>query len=332
MNRFSHIIIQSLIVLLGFALCILFYFYSIGAFQSPAAVGYIHSPKELPYLDLDALKTTFSQESVPFYEADSSLSYAQAADYLIQQGAQVLIVNQDTDTIDSDLLQIANENGTTLLFVGRAPSDDALSSYDKAWYIGSSSALGGELLGYQLALAFRDGTIADSNGDHLLQYSFYLSNNGPYYQELASHTMEECEHYGVFSDQIQYVSENGEALEFTAEQLAGQPKPEALLCSTAQDARMLHDLAAQLGWLDSDAPVRIAAIAQNPTDAQALIADGICFAVSYYNPTAIAQTVADFALNSLMQEYAAQNIELQPDESGHFFVPFELITSLESQN
>lgn len=330
MNHFKHIIFNFLIVFFGFALCILFFFYSIGSFHSSPAVGYIHSPNELPYLDFDLLKNTFAQDSIPFYEAEPNNSYLEAANTLIAQGAEVLIVNQDTDTIDNDLLETAKQHGTTLLFVGRAPSDDALSSYDKAWYIGSSSALGGELLGYQLALAFRDGMIADSNGDHLLQYWFYLSNNGPYYQELAEHTMQECEHYGVFSDQIKYETEDGTALDLTTEQFSSQQKPEVLLCATAEDARLLHSLAEHLDWLQGEASVRIAAIAKDPTSAKALISDGICFAVSYYNPAAISETVAAFARNSLAQEYIAQNIEIQPDESGRFFVPFELITSIQN--
>lgn len=332
MKHLRHPIFKLFLGIIGLALCILFYFYSIGAFNPPPAVGYIHSAQDMPYLDLEGLKSALAEKSIPFYEEDAENSYPQAASDLIKQGAEVLIVSQDTNDTDQALVDLARQHGITLLFIGRTPSDDILTSYDKAWYVGSSAALGGELLGKQVADAFEQGVITDANGDHLLQYVTYLSHSEPYYQQLVEHTIQECEHYGVFSNQLTYQDKDGNPLEFTADQLSGQQKPELLLCSTAEDAQAMHQLAQQLGWLDGDAPVRIATVAKDKASAETLLSDGTCFAASYYDPSAVSQTLVQLACNSLNEVYIAQDCPLQPDETSHFFVPFQLVTSLENQS
>ena len=147
----------------------------------------------------------------------------------------------------------------------------------------------------------------------------------------GQHALQECEHYGVYSNLLEYLDENDDPLPFTAEALAGQQKPELLLCTTAGDARFLYDLAGQLGWLEGDAPVRIAAVAENPELAQALVDDGVAVAASYYDVDQITQVAGRLALNALNSQFAGQGLELQPDETGRFFIPFGLVTTIEDE-
>ena len=330
MKHLRHPIFTVFAVIAALALCILFYFYSIGTFNAPPAVGYIHTSQQNSYLDLDTLKSALTEKSITLYESDNSDS-VQAATDLIAEGAQVLIVGQDSNDTDDALLDVAQQNGTTLLFVGHTPTDDILQSYDKAWYVGNSTALGGELLGKQLADAFEQSVIKDPNGDHLLQYALYTSQPEDYYQALAESTIQECEHYGVFSNLLTYQDADGNPLQFTVDALSGQQKPELLLCGSADDARSAHQTAQQLGWLDGDSPVQIAAFAKDQPSAESLLSDGICFAACYYDPVAVSQTLSQLISNSINEVYIAQDCDLQPDETGHFFVPFQLITTLENQ-
>ena len=242
---------------------------------------------------------------------------------------QVLIVSEDEDILDPALLHLARSHGIPLVVVGRSPQVQEMEDYDKLWYVGSSPALGGELLGEEMAMGFRSGAIPDANGDLVLQYSLYLSDIGPYHQALSYYALQECEHYGVYSNLLEYLDENDDPLPFTAEGLTGQQKPELFLCTTADDARFLHDLAGQLGWLDGDAPVRIAAVAENLELAQALVDEGIAIAASYYDIDEITRVAGQLALNSLDKQFAGQGLELQLDESGRFFIPFGLVTTLE---
>ena len=329
MKRIALILAKLFAVCAALGLCAVLYLFSVGYFDPQPTIGYLHSPKELPYVDLDALEDYFSENGVRFLLADESADYEPAARELIEQGAQVLLVSEDEDILDPALLRLARSHGIPLVVVGRSPQVQEMEDYDKLWYVGSSPALGGELLGEEMAMGFRSGAIPDANGDLVLQYSLYLSDIGPYHQALSYYALQECEHYGVYSNLLEYLDENDDPLPFTAEGLAGQQKPELFLCTTADDARFLHDLAGQLGWLDGDAPVRIAAVAENPELAQALVDEEIAIAASYYDIDEITRVAGQLTLNSLDKEFAGQGLELQPDESGRFFIPFGLVTTLE---
>lgn len=331
MKQIALIIAKLFAVCAALGLCVLLYLFSVGYFDPQPAIGYLHSPKELPYVDLDALEDRFAENGVRFLLGDESAGYEPAARELIEQGAQVLIVSEDEDILDPALLRLARRHSVPLVVVGRSPQLQEMEDYDKLWYVGSNPALGGELLGEEMAMGFRDGTIADANGDLLLQYSLYLSDIGPYHQALSYYALQECEHYGVYSNLLEYLDENDAPLPFTAEALAGQQKPELLLCTTAGDTRFLYDLAGQLGWLEGDAPVRIAAVAENPELAQALVDDGVAVAASYYDIDQITQVAGQLALNALDKQFAGQGLELQPDETGRFFIPFGLITTIEDE-
>ena len=331
MKRIALILAKLFVVCAALGLCVLLYLFSVGYFDPQPAIGYLHSPKELPYVDLDALEDRFAENGVRFLLGDESAGYEPAARELIEQGAQVLIVSEDEDILDPALLRLARRHSVPLVVVGRSPQLQEMEDYDKLWYVGSNPALGGELLGEEMAMGFRDGTIADANGDLLLQYSLYLSDIGPYHQALSYYALQECEHYGVYSNLLEYLDQNDDPLPFTAEALAGQQKPELLLCTTAGDARFLYDLAEQLGWLEGDAPVRIAVVAENPELAQALVNDGVAVAASYYDIDQITQVAGQLALNALDKQFAGQGLELQPDETGRFFIPFGLVTTIEDE-
>ena len=331
MKRIALILAKLFAVCAALGLCVLLYLFSVGYFDPQPAIGYLHSPKELPYVDLDALEDRFAENGVRFLLGDESAGYEPAVRELIEQGAQVLIVSEDEDILDPALLRLARRHSVPLVVVGRSPQLQEMEDYDKLWYVGSNPALGGELLGEEMAMGFRDGTIADANGDLLLQYSLYLSDIGPYHQALSYYALQECEHYGVYSNLLEYLDENDDPLPFTAEALAGQQKPELLLCTTAGDARFLYDLAEQLGWLEGNAPVRIAAVAENPELAQALVNDGVAVAASYYDIDQITQVAGQLALNALDKQFAGQGLELQPDETGRFFIPFGLVTTIEDE-
>lgn len=331
MKRIALILAKLFAVCAALGLCIVLYLFSVGYFDPQPTIGYLHSPKELPYVDLDALEDRFAENGVRFLLGDESADYEPAARELIDQGAQVLIVSEDEDILDPALLRLARRHSVPLVVVGRSPQLQEMEDYDKLWYAGSNPALGGELLGEEMAMGFRSGAIADANGDLLLQYSLYLSDIGPYHQALSYYALQECEHYGVYSNLLEYLDENDDPLPFTAEALAGQQKPELLLCTTAGDARFLYDLAGQLGWLEGDAPVRIAAVAENSKLAQALVDDGIAMAATYYDIDQITQVAGQLALNALDSQFAGQGLELQPDETGRFFIPFGLVTTLETE-
>ena len=89
MKRIALILAKLFAVCAALGLCAVLYLFSVGYFDPQPTIGYLHSPKELPYVDLDALEDYFSENGVRFLLADESADYEPAARELIEQGAQV---------------------------------------------------------------------------------------------------------------------------------------------------------------------------------------------------------------------------------------------------
>ena len=180
-------IFKGLLLAGAAAACIVFYLYTIDFFAPPPSVGLLTSPSGKTYLDADTLKTALEAEEVEFLTAEPGESYADAANRLLAAGAGVLIVPQDAASVDSSLLEAAETAGATVFFVGESPSDATLNSSAELWYLGSLASHGGEVLGKAIAMDYRDGTVADANGDLLLQYYLYQSTPDEEQTDLANY-------------------------------------------------------------------------------------------------------------------------------------------------
>lgn len=325
MKRIISLFFKILLAAAGAAACICFYLYVIGYFEPAPTVGYIHSPSQAAYLDLDLLKGELEAQGTELLESEPAESQADAAQRMLEAGARVLLVGQDGPQVSAALLEAAEQAGATVILTGSVPEASVLTSSDKTWYLGSEPAHGGELLGKEVALAYRGEVIADENGDHLLQYALFQTSSSDYHRQLAHYTLEECEHYGVYTALLDYAGEDGEPLPFNAERLTGQQKPEFILCTSAQDARAAYSVAEELGWLEGEAPVRIGAVAQNRQEAEALVAEGIALAVPYYDPEAAARAAAAMAQNALAFRFLGQDVGLVPDAEKRFILPFQII-------
>lgn len=316
-------IFKGLLLAGAAASCIVFYLYTINFFAPPPTVGLLTSPSGKTYLDADTLKNSLEAEDVEFLTAEAGESYAAAAERMLAAGAGVLIVPQDDASVDASVLSGAEAAGASVFFVGESPSDETLGSSAQLWYLGSLASHGGELLGKAIAMDYRDGTSFDTNGDLLLQYYLYQSAPDAEQSDLANYALAECEHYGVYTAQVNYTDAEGAALPFDAESLAGQSAPEIILCTSVADAQAALDTAAALGWLDGEQPVRIYAAADTPEEADALVAAGVQ-AVAHYDPVVMGSTAAHMALNALDHQFPGLGTELSSDEAGRFILPYGL--------
>ena len=316
-------IFKGLLLAGAAAACILFYLYTIDFFAPPPSVGLLTSPSGKTYLDADALKAALETEGVELLTAEPGESYAGAANRLLAAGAGVLIVPQDDASVDPSLLDAAGSAGASGFFVGESPSDATLNSSAELWYLGSLASHGGEVLGKAVAMDYRDGDVADANGDLLLQYYLFQSAPDEEQASLSNYALAECEHYGVYTAQVNYTDGEGAALPFDAESLAGQGAPEVILCTSAQDAQTALETALALGWLEGEQPVRIYAAADSPEEAEGLVADGVQ-AVAHYDPAAMGSTAARMALNALEHQFPGLGTELSSDEAGRFILPYGL--------
>lgn len=321
MKHIFSILFKALLIAGAVASCIVFYLYTIGFFSPAPSVGLLTSPSGRTYLDASVLEADLAAHDVELLTTGADESPAVAASRLLAAGAKVLIVPQDDAAVTPALVTAAEKAGASVFFVGACPDSETLASSAELWYLGSLASHGGELLGKAMAMDYRDGTVFDVNGDLLLQYYLYQSAPDAEQADLASYALAECEHYGVYTAQVNYTDEEGAPLSFDAEALAGQTAPEVILCTSEQDARAALETAAALGWLDGEQPVRIYAAADTPDAADALVADGVQ-AAAHYDPALMASTAAKMALNTLDHQFPGIGTDLSSDEAGRFILPY----------
>lgn len=334
--RFLSALGKLLLVLFCLWLCFHFYQRARGRYHTPRPVGLVQNTRAL-YLDGDALTAALEQEGYTFLarsEGDNSADLAA----LLDEGAElVFLALEEGETEQAPaLLEQAGRAGATLVFLGAAPEEAVLESYDKAWYLGGSPAYGGEVLGKALADAFRDGQLQDKNTDGLLQYRAYAQDEPDFADSLLSHTLEECEHYGVFSALYAPGSATVEEEESQAgldefekmllaqqqeqELAAAEQPPELLLAADGANAQAALAEAEEFGWAEQG--VSLAGFAASRDEAGQLLEEGVSAAV-YYDLDEVTRLAGLMVQNREKGEDLAQDTGYSPD--GRFFlVPYQL--------
>lgn len=91
-------------------------------------------------------------------------------DVMIQKGADSLAINLVDPQAASTIIEKAKKEDIPVIFFNKEPSETDLNSYEKAWYVGTTSAEAGIIQGEMI----RDSWLAhpewDLNGDGKMQY------------------------------------------------------------------------------------------------------------------------------------------------------------------
>lgn len=326
MKHVTVLILRALVVLVVLAGCGALGLYFGGFFDPEPGVGFIRPAAGSPYVDEAALRAAAQAQQTPFAVGDAEDGIAQAALQLVQSGARVLVLSPKGTLPQEDqvALQQLAQSGVTLLFAGHDPGEAFLAGCgDLAWYVGSDPALAGELLGGQAAMLYRAGTAPDLNEDHLLQYAWLADRSAPEQTALLHYTLEECEHYGVYTAQTDSRQGTAEDLAQTALEgwSAADPRPEILLCSSAAAARAALEARSQLGWGEGPA-IPVASFAADLQEAGALYQEGVA-ALCYYDLENVTAALAQLAANALAQQAITQGTSLVP--GGHtFLLPYRV--------
>lgn len=242
--------------------------------------------------------------------------------------AASIVFHIDGNLPDIDFTAAARSSGIPMIFAGQAPVRALNSQYDKIWYLGSSSEHAGELMGQPTAAAFRDGSLVDADADLLLDY-VALTDGSAAAQAILAAAKWESERYGVYG----YDCEESVALHRAAAPTAGEDlsskwaalaqKPEAIFCIGEEYAIAARSAAAQLGWLDGDTPVYLAAVVENSTAAQTLADTGSFACIVHYDELAEQQALYTMITNLLHGQDIAFDTGLRRDmDEPRFDLPY----------
>ncbi len=205
----------------------------IGYFENDTFVAYLYEDTTFSLIEVTHMTELFDANDAELKISPIYNDVTDHASKMIEKGANTIILNL-ADTPSDALIALAAENDVTLFFVGALPTSEQLASYDKLWCFTPSPAYAGELLGEQVAYAFRDGTITDKNDDLLLDYIFI--NTYDTYMETepaVETTLLELDHYGVYTTDV-YAAAYQSAL-YLAELSASAAAESAEDDTTAED-------------------------------------------------------------------------------------------------
>lgn len=331
--------------LAALALCLVVWLTASGAFTPASAVVLFTDKNGAAYLDSDRLAQQLTDCTLYTLDAEGDAT-AQLEELQRTQKREVraAIVAADDRTLAANLAKQLVQTGLPVILTGAAP-EEGLVETGNIWYVGSDPASGGELLGEALAADWNSGALPDLNGDYLMQYVLRGPEETNLSYPLLQAVLNECEHYGIFSnplqeepdqtlsdelsqiEQAQQDARDGEAPAADAEDtpvvLSLGSTPEAILFGGAESGQAALEEAAQQGWTDGETPSLLAGFALNELQARQLAEDGAARVVYYDLPT-VTDTAAVLTANLLAERTPIEGLDELAD--GHcLYLPMLLL-------
>ena len=159
--------------------------------EAPAAAGGTVSVFYYTYGDTyissvrSALDSAFDSAGVAYQDYDSNNSQTtqtEQIDTAIAQGTSLLVVNQ-VDTGSDDTTKNISEKATTagipVVFFNRSVSEEVVTAYDKAVFVGTDYEMAGHMQGELVGQYLVDNFDAvDLNGDGVISYVMFKGQEG----------------------------------------------------------------------------------------------------------------------------------------------------------
>ena len=331
--------------LAALALCLVVWLTASGAFTPASAVVLFTDKNGAAYLDSDRLAQQLTDCILYTLDAEGDAT-AQLEELQRTQKREVraAIVAADDRTLAANLAKQLAQTGLPVILTGAAP-EEGLVETGNIWYVGSDPASGGELLGEALAADWNSGALSDLNGDYLMQYVLRGPEETSLSYPLLQAVLNECEHYGIFSnpvqeepdqtlsdelsqiEQAQQDARDGEAPAADAEDtpvvLSLGSTSEAILFGGAESGQAALEEAARQGWTDGETPSLLAGFALNELQARQLAEAGAARVVYYDLPT-VTDTAAVLTANLLAERTPIEGLDELAD--GHcLYLPMLLL-------
>lgn len=99
-------------------------------------------------------------------------------DTLISKGVKVLVINLVDPTAGQSIIDKAKEANVPIILFNKDPGVEALNSYDKAYYVGTTPKDSGILQGQVIEKAWKANPSYDLNGDGIIQYVMLFGEPG----------------------------------------------------------------------------------------------------------------------------------------------------------
>ncbi len=101
---------------------------------------------------------------------NSQATQNEQVDMMISKGVKSLAINLVDPQAAPSIIEKAKAAGLPVVFFNKEPEASVINSYDKAWYVGTTSAEAGIIQGKMIADAWKADATMDKNGDGKIQY------------------------------------------------------------------------------------------------------------------------------------------------------------------
>lgn len=125
-------------------------------------------------------------------------------DMMISKGVKSLAINLVDPQAAPAIIEKAKAADLPVVFFNKEPDASALASYDKTWYIGTTSSESGIMQGKVVADAWKANPGWDKNGDGKIQYVLLKGEPGhPDAEARTKFVIEEVKHSGIEVEELE---------------------------------------------------------------------------------------------------------------------------------
>jgi len=125
-------------------------------------------------------------------------------DMMISKGVKALAINLVDPQAASTIVSKAKAANLPVIFFNKEPDAAVLASYDKAWYVGTTSSESGVMQGKVIVDAWKADSKLDKNGDGKLQYVLLKGEPGhPDAEARTKYAIDEVKNAGIEVEELE---------------------------------------------------------------------------------------------------------------------------------
>lgn len=125
-------------------------------------------------------------------------------DMMISKGVKALAINLVDPQAAATIVSKAKAANLPVIFFNKEPNADVLASYDKAWYVGTTSSESGVMQGRVIVDAWKANAKLDKNGDGKMQYVLLKGEPGhPDAEARTKFAIDEVKNAGIQVDELE---------------------------------------------------------------------------------------------------------------------------------
>ena len=125
-------------------------------------------------------------------------------DTMISKGVKALAINLVDPQAASAIIAKAQAAGLPVVFFNKEPSVADLNSYDKAWYVGTTSAESGVMEGQIIVDSWNANPAWDKNGDGIIQYVLLKGEPGhPDAEARTTYAIQTVNEAGIQTEELE---------------------------------------------------------------------------------------------------------------------------------